>query len=103
MNLNDYTDDDILHVTTNICIEELERHIKVTKLRKAPGIEKVAPELILHGRNTLYIYLRHLFNMMIKCAYIRKDCKVGVIIPISGTLLSLSVERFPINTSGNLL
>ena len=80
MNLNDFSDDDIL--TTNICIEELERHIKSTKLRKAPGLDKVVPEHILHGGNTLHIYLQHLFNMMIKCAYIPKDCKIGVIIPI---------------------
>ena len=37
---------------------------------------------VVHGGNTLYIYLQRLFNMMIKCAYVPKDCKIGVIIPI---------------------
>ena len=80
MNQNDFSDDDVL--TIDICIEELERHIKTIKLRKAPGIDKITPEHIVHGGNCLNIYLKHLFNMMIKCAYVPNDCKIGVIIPI---------------------
>ena len=80
MNQNDYTDDDVL--TTDICMDELERHIKTIKLRKAPGIDKVTPEHIVHGGRTLKIYLQQLFNMMIKRAYVPNDCKIGVIIPI---------------------
>ena len=57
MNQNDYTDDDIL--TTGMCIEDVERHIKTIKLRKAPGIDKVTPKHIVHGGHTLNIYLQH--------------------------------------------
>lgn len=80
MTQNDYSDDDVL--TTDICIEELERHTKTIKLRKAPGIDKITPEHVVHEGSTLNIYLRKLFNMMIKCLYVPKDCKIALVIHI---------------------
>lgn len=77
---DDYSEDDIL--TNEITMNELKDCFRDMKCRKAPGLDSITTEHIIHGGETLASYLLKLFNIMLECNYIPGACKSGVIIPI---------------------
>ncbi|MES9879586.1 MAG: reverse transcriptase family protein, partial [Sedimenticola sp.] len=77
---NDHSDCPIL--SCPVGFNELHKALSRLKRRKAPGIDLIVNEHLIHGGSLLLQYLKALFNLMIEHEYIPSDHKIGIVIPI---------------------
>ena len=67
---------------TEICIEEIENALKILKLGKSGGLDCLSPEHIVYGGEMLKIWMKKIFNRILKLEEIPDCLKEGLVIPV---------------------